>query len=206
MENSLTAYNFDGQQIRTVTQNGEPWFVAADVCETIGIKNTSDAMKALDPDEIADIALTDISSNGVEQSRQFLIINESGLYTLMLRSRKATTPGTPQHRFRKWVTSEVLPSLRRKGSYTTTKKPDCKEEDIYKEKYHILLEKHLEIYEQMIYKERCMLNNHITKEFNHNREVIALRLIENTNMTNEQIASEAQLESDYIAYLRMRYH
>ena len=206
MENSLTAYNFDGQQIRTVTQNGEPWFVAMDICSALSLKNPTMATEPLDDDEKMTLSLSEGRTGQRGGAQSITIVNESGLYTLILRSRKATTPGTPQHRFRKWVTSEVLPSLRRKGSYTTTQEPGYKEEDIYKEKYHFLLEKHLEIYEQMIYKERCMLNNHITKEFNHNREVIALRLIENTNMTDEQIASEAQLESDYIAYLRMRYH
>ncbi|WP_432481003.1 BRO-N domain-containing protein [Moraxella sp. ZY200743] len=105
--------------IRIIDQNGEFWFVANDVCNILEIANARDALSRLDDDEKADVALTDTSSNGVKQSRKFNIINESGLYALILRSRKAMEKGTVQHKFRKWVTSEVLPSIRKTGTYTT---------------------------------------------------------------------------------------
>lgn len=84
----------------------------------MGLTNPRQALTALDDDEKADVSLTDTSSNGVKQSRTVNIINESGLYILILRSRKATQQGTVQHKFRKWVTSEVLPSIRKTGSYS----------------------------------------------------------------------------------------
>lgn len=113
-------FNFEtNTKIRAVLRDGEPWFVAQDVCDAIGIVNPTMALKAVDNDEKAALSLTEVSSNGVQQRREFNIINESGLYTIVLRSRKATTPGTPQHRFRKWVTSEVLPQIRKTGKYET---------------------------------------------------------------------------------------
>lgn len=113
----VTPFIFEDQPVRTIQRDSEPWFVATDVCAVINIKNTADAVASLDDDEKADLGLTDTSSTGVEQMRQFIIISESGLYTLILRSRKAATPGTVQHRFRRWVTSEVLPAIRKTGGY-----------------------------------------------------------------------------------------
>lgn len=118
MTNSLQTFNFENLPIRIIDQNGGFWFVVNDVCEILQIANARDAISRLDDDEKADVALTDISSNGVEQSRKVNIINESGLYILILRSRKAMEKGTIQHKFRKWVTSEVLPSIRKTGSYS----------------------------------------------------------------------------------------
>lgn len=118
MSNLINLSFETSQQIRIMNQNGEFWFIANDVCNILEIANARDAISNLDDDEKADVALTDISSNGVKQSRKVNIINESGLYTLILRSRKAMQKGTVQHKFRKWVTSEVLPAIRKTGTYT----------------------------------------------------------------------------------------
>ena len=105
---------FEGEHlVRTVDRNGEPWFVAADVCRVLDIANARDALAKLDGDEVSTVALTDGAPGGPPRN----IVNESGLYTLVLRCRDATTPGTVPHRFRRWVTAEVLPALRRTGSY-----------------------------------------------------------------------------------------
>ena len=78
--------------------------MATDVCRAIGIKQATRAVESLDDDEKG------MSSTHTPGGfRSLLIVSEGGLYTLILRSRAATTPGTVQHRFRKWVTSEVLP-------------------------------------------------------------------------------------------------
>jgi len=97
-----------GQAVRTVTVNGEPWFVAADVCRILGIGRTHDAVRGLDGDERG----TDtVRTPGGEQ--QVSIISEAGLWSLMLRSRR------PEARaFRRWVTHEVIPAIRRTGTYT----------------------------------------------------------------------------------------
>ncbi|WP_321946560.1 Bro-N domain-containing protein [Paraburkholderia sp. J10-1] len=107
------SFSFEGHPIRGVKRDGEPWFVAADVCRAIGIGNPTKALHALDADEQA---LTSIQglSRGNDQAN---IINESGLYTLILRCRDAVKRGTLPHRFRKWVTAEVLPAIRKHGRY-----------------------------------------------------------------------------------------
>ncbi|WP_432785033.1 hypothetical protein AAEX37_01972 [Oligella sp. MSHR50489EDL] len=113
---NVQLFNFENYNVRVTLQNGEPWFVAKDVCDAMQIVNYRDAVSRLDDDERG-VGLTD--TLGGEQ--EMVIINESGLYTIILRSRQATTKGTPQHRFRKWVTSEVLPQIRKTGKY---EKPD----------------------------------------------------------------------------------
>jgi len=109
---ALQCFAFDDSLVRVIDREGAPWFIARDVCAVLGIKNNRDALEKLDDDEKG-VASTD--TLGGEQD--VLIVTESGLYTLILRSRAATTPGSPAHRFRKWVTAEVLPALRQTGSY-----------------------------------------------------------------------------------------
>lgn len=98
----------ENEQFRVVDRNGEPWFVLSEVCKKLGIVNVSDAASRLDEDEKDNIGITD----AIGRTRSTIIINEPGLYTLVLRSSK---PEAKQ--FKKWVTSEVLPTIRRTGSY-----------------------------------------------------------------------------------------
>lgn len=101
---------FGNSPVRIVEdEHGQPWWVAKDVCEILGIKNPSQAMNQLDDDErmIQNIGYSGVGNPNVN------VISESGIYSLILRSNK------PQAKpFRKWVTSEVLPTIRRTGSYT----------------------------------------------------------------------------------------
>ncbi|MFC5427610.1 Bro-N domain-containing protein [Paraburkholderia denitrificans] len=107
----------DRYEIRAIPVDGEPWFFAADVCAALGVANVSDALEKLDADEKMTIASTD-SHSGRRGGAQFQsIVSEGGLYTLILRCRVAVTPGTVPHRFRKWATSEVIPSIRKTGRY-----------------------------------------------------------------------------------------
>ena len=114
MTNVLSQFKFQFQSntVRAITIDGEIWFVAADVCAVLGLTNITMALKALDEDEAALSNVEVRSENGVVQKREVNIINESGLYALILRSRKPEAK-----RFRKWVTSEVLPSIRKTGQY-----------------------------------------------------------------------------------------
>ncbi|MEG2664573.1 MAG: BRO family protein [Hafnia sp.] len=108
-----SVFNFESDcQVRAIIIDGAPWFVAMDVCRAIGIANHRDAVRKLDSDEKG-VGSTD--TLGGEQ--EATIISESGLYTLILRCRDAVTPGTIPYRFRKWVTGEVLPQIRRTGRY-----------------------------------------------------------------------------------------
>ena len=93
-------------------QGGEPWFVAVDVCEILELANSRDALRRLDEDEKMTVALTD-SHSGQRGGAQFqTILNESGLYSLVMTSRKAEAKA-----FKKWVTNEVLPTIRKTGRY-----------------------------------------------------------------------------------------
>ncbi len=120
MTNQLSplSFNFEAStQVRAVSIKGEPWFIAKDICDTLRLTNSRMALKALDDDEIADVSLTYTSSNSVKQNRKVKLISESGLYTLILRCRDAVTKGSLPYRFRKWVTNEILPSIRKTGKY-----------------------------------------------------------------------------------------
>ncbi len=108
----IQCFGFEDHLVRVVGSEGAPLFVASDVCRAIMIKDVSDAVERLDEDEKGRASIPTL---GGEQ--EVLVVTESGLYTLILRSRAATTPGSPAHRFRKWVTGEVLPAIRKTGSY-----------------------------------------------------------------------------------------
>lgn len=105
----LSVFNFDTHAVRTLTRDGEPWFVAADVCDVLTI--STEATRRLDDDEKG---LRTVQTPGGQQ--EMTIINESGLYSLILTSRKPEAK-----RFKKWVTSEVLPSIRKTGQYAAPK-------------------------------------------------------------------------------------
>lgn len=101
---------YNGMNVRTAVVNGESWFVAADICRILDIGNPSDALSRLDDDEKNTLVLTE----GIPGNPEKRVVNEAGLYTLILRSRK------PEARaFKRWVTHEVLPSIRKTGVYAT---------------------------------------------------------------------------------------
>lgn len=113
MSNQISTFNFENQSIRTIAINNEPWFIAKDLCDAINISNYRDAIERLDEDEKG-VALTDTLGGKQEMS----VVSESGMYTLILRCRDAVKKGSVPHRFRKWVTAEVLPQIRKTGSYS----------------------------------------------------------------------------------------
>ena len=101
------------QHVRTIMINGEPWFVAKDVCDILDIKNPSDTLIKVLSDWESDVAKIYIrSSNGVKQKREVGIVNESGLYHLIFVSRKPEAEA-----FRRWVTQDLIPSIRKTGRY-----------------------------------------------------------------------------------------
>lgn len=98
--------------VRMFNIDGNPWFSAKDVSDALGLRNSRKAIAMLDEDEKG---VTSSYTPGGMQAVN--VISESGLYTLILRCRDAVTPGTIPYRFRKWVTGEVLPQIRRTGRY-----------------------------------------------------------------------------------------
>ncbi|MDA1553040.1 phage antirepressor [Bacillus cereus group sp. TH243-3LC] len=109
--NQLQVFNNEEfGQVRTVIQGEDVWFVAKDVAEVLGYNNTSKAIQMhVDEDEKADLPIWD-----GRQNRNQKVINESGLYSLILSSKLPSAK-----KFKKWVTSEVLPSIRKHGAYMT---------------------------------------------------------------------------------------
>ena len=108
--NELKQFNFESNQVRALLINNEPWFVGKDVALSLGYKDTSDALKKHVTDE--DKLTRCFADSG--QNRQMYVINESGLYALIFGSKLESAK-----RFKHWVTSEVLPQIRKTGSYAT---------------------------------------------------------------------------------------
>lgn len=112
MNNEIQKFDFKGAPLRTLTDEaGEPWFVAKDVCAILEISNPSDALKRLDDDER--------SRFNLGRQGETNIVNEAGLYVLVLGSRKPEA-----HEFKRWVTHEVLPQIRKTGGYIPTTDAD----------------------------------------------------------------------------------
>ena len=112
MNNKIQQFDFRGASLRTLTDEaGEPWFVAKDVCDILGHSNVSMALDRLDDDER--------SKFNLGRQGETNIVNEAGLYVLVLGSRKPEA-----HEFKRWVTHEVLPQIRKTGGYIPTTDAD----------------------------------------------------------------------------------
>lgn len=107
---NVTTFKFPitGDSARIVDKNGEPWFVAKDVCEILGL-TARDSVRHLDQDEKTYVPRTYL---GMFPGKAMLLINESGLFSLIMRSRKSEA-----RRFKRWVTKDVLPAIRKDGGY-----------------------------------------------------------------------------------------
>lgn len=117
--------------VRVVEHNGEPWFVAGDVCQALNLGNVTEALRGLDEDEKAEFSISEVRSDGIAQARKYVIISEPGLYALVFRSRK------PEARaFSKWVRGEVLPTFRQNGFVGTP--PTLSREDILSQALEII--------------------------------------------------------------------
>lgn len=104
----LISFTFEQAEVRVIERDNQPWWVASDIAAILGYRNAPDMVRNLDDDEAA---TQNVRSSG--QSREMLIISESGLYNAIFRARR------PEAReFRRWVTGTVLPALRRSGSYS----------------------------------------------------------------------------------------
>lgn len=108
----MTFHNDQFGEIRTMAIDGEPWFVAIDVCMALSINNNREAIRRLDDDERMTVSLTDGHSGQRGGAQANSIVSEAGLYALVLSSRKPEA-----HAFRRWVTHEVIPSIRKHGAY-----------------------------------------------------------------------------------------
>ena len=111
--NELQVFSYEGKEIRTIQRNGETWWVLKDVCGVLGLSNARMIADRLDEDDVSLAYVTASMGRG----QQTNIVNESGLYNVILRSDKPEAK-----KFKRWVTHEVLPQIRRHGAYITTSK------------------------------------------------------------------------------------
>lgn len=132
----FTIFKFGDSEIRVINKFGEPWFVAKDVCDALTLTNSRKALTALDDDEKG---VTLSYTLGGEQALS--IVSESGMYTLVLRCRDAVNKGSVPHKFRKWVTAEVLPSIRKHGEYVKGKKTTVEERTPLRDAVNLLVGK-----------------------------------------------------------------
>lgn len=110
MSTALIPFDFEGQPVRVVTDaHGEPWFVASDIAQSLAYRMASDMTRSLDDDERGTQIVRTPSGE-----QEMLVINEPGLFAAILKSRKPEAK-----RFKRWVTHEVLPAIRKTGSYAT---------------------------------------------------------------------------------------
>lgn len=113
----ISVIKFEGHSVRIVNVDGEPWFVVSDVCQALEISNPTSAVNSLDGDEVMTLTLNEGHSGKRGGARSWNMAAESGFYKLIARSRKATTQGTFAHSFTNWVFRQVIPSIRKTGSY-----------------------------------------------------------------------------------------
>lgn len=112
--NELQNFNFEGNEVRTVLINDEPYFVGKDIADVLGYLNTRDALsKHVDEEDKNSVAIHDGKKGNPNQ----VVINESGMYSLVLSSKLPNAK-----KFKRWVTNEVLPSIRKHGAYLTDEK------------------------------------------------------------------------------------
>jgi len=107
---NIIPFTYNTKQVRVIEKDGEPWFVAKDVCDILEISNGRDAVSRLDDDEKDAVGITD----AIGREQQTTIISESGVYALVFTSRK---PKAEQ--FKRWIRKDVLPSIRKHGAYMT---------------------------------------------------------------------------------------
>lgn len=110
--NNLQVFSYEGKEVRTIQESGEPWWVLKDVCEVLELSNSRMVAERLDEDEKG-VSIVDTLGG----KQELTVISESGLYNVILLSRKPEA-----RKFKRWVTHEILPSIRKHGAYMTSDK------------------------------------------------------------------------------------
>lgn len=185
-------------QVRTVEIDGEPWFVGKDVAEALGYRDTSDALKKhVDADDKLTRRFADSG-----QAREMYVINESGLYSLILSSKL-----TGAKEFKRWVTSEVIPSIRKTGGYTLKPMTDYQKEQtrLKEENAHIrkaqILERLANQYEGTY---RQILHAYATKELS-GKFLLPLPELEEKTYSATEIGELLGITANRVGLLTNRY-
>ncbi|GAB3443838.1 BRO-N domain-containing protein [Insolitispirillum peregrinum] len=196
----MTPFDFEGFPVRVLDQEGELWFVLADVCRVLELSNPSKAAERLDEDEKD--TLTNREGIASPQVQQLTIINESGLYSLIFRSRK------PEARqFKKWVTSQVLPTIRKTGKYavgreaTPEQGPSERELKLLKELAN-LQQQHINALNDLEEtRKRNALQNTLVLE--RNRLWFTIERLIRQGFDTQLIATVAETTTAYVEHIRI---
>jgi len=119
MGDLIRLHDFKGHDVRVAVEDNEPWFIAKDVCDILGLENVSKALIELDQRDKKDLTGSKVGS----KSSKLRTINESGVYTLVFKSRKPEAL-----EFQRWVTHEVLPQIRKTGGYIPVREGETREQ------------------------------------------------------------------------------
>ncbi len=114
--NDVVKFEFEKKEVRSFWIDNEAWIVLSDICKILDLTKPSRIAQRLDEDEVKQILITD----RMGRSQNAIAVNESGLYAVILRSNKPEAK-----KFRRWITHEVLPSLRKTGSYSLSNAPEA---------------------------------------------------------------------------------
>ena len=197
--NELTQV-FEGKQVRIIEQAGEPWFVLKDVCDVLGLKNPSIVADRLDIDER--------SKFNLGRQGDGTIVNESGLYSVILRSDKPEAK-----RFRKWITSDVLPAIRKRGGYLSPAVDFTNPDNIQvmldawrADRDRLLAAKPaIESHAAMMRSDKTMSITQCAKHFGvHPKTEVFPYLRERGYLTSKDLPSQAALDADILALVETR--
>ncbi|MFP7313753.1 BRO family protein [Bacillus safensis] len=184
-------FNYQNQEVRTVIQDGQPWFVAKDVAEILGYANTKDAISShVDEEDKTIIQRSEMTTFEIP-NRGLTVINESGLYSLILSSKMPDAK-----KFKRWVTSEILPTIRQTGQYGEPKVLTEREGQI--QSLELLLdnlkrsaemEQQINIHEKKILELNTKVDEQITIDHGEQRRIqkaVATRIYSFTDDKNER--------------------
>jgi len=195
--NNIIPFDFEGSAVRSAIIEDAPWFVAADICQVLNISKDRDALARLDSDERG-LLLVDTPGGKQEVGA----INESGLYALILKSRKKAAK-----RFRKWVTSEVLPSIRKTGGFNTVSTDETRVQELegmyvdLERKYLETLEKYSTVMEE--YKDAKKHALDIEDDYHRIMKGIAASLVTETKLSDDYISNILPVDDMFLPIVRL---
>ena len=203
--NELTQV-FEGKQVRIIEQDGEPWFVAKDACDILGLEQVSRALDRLDQDQRGLVKVTHPQAQG--KLIEMASVTESGLYELIIRSDKPEAK-----RFRKWITSDVLPSIRKRGGYLSPAVDFTNPDNIQvmldawrADRDRLLAAKPaIESHAALMRSEKTMSITQCAKHFGvHPKTEVFPYLRERGYLTSKDLPSQTALDADILALVETR--
>lgn len=203
--NELTQV-FEGKQVRIIEQDGDPWFVAKDACDILGLEQVSRALDRLDQDQRGLVKVTHPQAQG--KLIEMASVTESGLYELIIRSDKPEAK-----RFRKWITSEVLPAIRKRGGYLSPAVDFTNPDNIQvmlnawrADRDRLLAAKPaIESHDAMMRSDKTMSITQCAKHFGvHPKTAVFPYLRERGYLTSKDLPSQAALDADILSLVETR--